>query len=69
MNIETMTKEELIEFCKGYNIFRVYDFPEFIETKNKVLQRLNELGMTVDDIKVNRTYNSDVRVIKKVINT
>lgn len=63
MNIETMTKEQLLEFTKNYNIFRSYDFPEFIETKNKVLQRLNELGMSVNDIQLSRTYNSDVRVI------
>lgn len=67
MNIENMTKEELLDFCKGYNIFRSYDFPEFIETKNKVLQRLNQLGMSTDDIQIPRVYNGDTKVIRRMI--
>lgn len=63
-NIENMTKEELIQFTKNYNIFRCYDFPEFIATKNAVLKRLQELGMSTEDISFSRTASIDAQTIR-----
>lgn len=63
-NIENMTKEELIEFTKNYNIFRCYDFPDFLETKNQVLKRLEQLDISLDEINFIRICDPDIKTIR-----
>jgi hypothetical protein len=69
-NIENMTRDELIEFAKKFNIFNIFhEIPDRVETRQKILDRMNALNVTNEEVNpiADRIVNDQYRTI--VINT
>lgn len=66
--INQMNKEELIEFATKFNIFKMYDFPEYVNTRQQILNRMQELQISEKEVNpINyRNYSDTVRVVSTI---
>lgn len=68
-DIMELNREELIEFAIDFNIFKFYDFPEYLETKAMIIQRMNELNISMDEVSPSKKRGNDTIILSSVINT
>ena len=67
LEIESMEKHEFIEYAKQFNIHKCYDFDEFLQTKQDIIDNCKRLSIALSDIVPDRNTHGE-RVIKKIIN-
>jgi hypothetical protein len=60
LQIDSLSKEDFIEYARDVNIFKAYDFKEFLEVKQHILDKLPEHNLSLNDI-------TPVRTIKEVL--
>lgn len=68
-DIMKMNREQLIEFAIDFNIFKFYDFSEYLETKATIIQRMNELNISMDEVSPSKKRENDTVILSSVINT
>lgn len=68
MNIKNMNKEQIIKYALEFNIFKVYDFPDYLKTKQEILDRLNELNIPIEDVDVTKYRTVDTNHVVTDIN-
>ena len=66
MNIKTLNKQELIEYAKKFNIFKVYKFSEYIQERDLIIEQMNKLGITQEEVMPVRTISDEVTKIQRV---
>ena len=57
--IKNLNKEELIKFAQEFNIWKSYTFPEYIETKDIILQQMSKYGISEKDVQSVRIVVTD----------
>jgi hypothetical protein len=50
VDINKMNRDELIAYAREFNIHKHYDFPEYLDVKNQILQKMTELDVSIDDV-------------------
>lgn len=55
MKIEDMNKQEFLEFARNVNIFKTVQWPEFLETKQKIIDLLPKHNLTMEELQPIRT--------------
>lgn len=58
--IQNMDKEQLIAYAKEFNIFKLYDFAEYVNTKNAIIARMEQLNVSIDEIRPTRSASKGI---------
>lgn len=66
MNIQELSREELIKYAIKFNIFACYRYPEFVQERDLIKQRMQELGISNQEVQFRPTIPTDP-VLKKII--
>lgn len=48
--IEDMNKQEFLEFARNFNIFKTVQWPEYLNTKQQILNILPKHNLSVKDL-------------------
>ena len=67
--INEMNRDELIDYAIKFNIHKNYDFPKFLDTRQQILDKMNELNITIDEVDPMKYRTRLISDIQTVINT
>jgi hypothetical protein len=53
-SVSEMNREELIEYAIKFNIFKKYDFAEYVQNRQIIMDRMQELNIEESDVHPNK---------------
>lgn len=55
--LQNANRQEVIDFAKQFNIYKSYTFPDYVDVKDAILQKMSDLDIQESEIQVVRVVN------------
>lgn len=52
--IKNLNKDDLIKFAQEFNIWKSYTFPEYVETRDIILEQMSKYGISEEEVQIVR---------------